>query len=269
MSQLETILWFGLGFAVASLIALFLGRAAWRSGVRLGARRMQRKVPGTVSELQTERDSMRAENAMMERKLEVYMGQLKARLAEQTAEVSRHRNRIELLAADLAQREKLDSALRAEIARLEQQVMTFEAELAQRTETVQISVERLHAKDDELNQYADEIAALKSRIWKLQTKSQPIEERLAEAGEESEKLAAEIRALDQAWPEKLNELGFSDRAAEPQTAPEPVNGGAPPKVDPPVREPAPELAPVRPSRFAGNVVSLAQRIKALQKTITR
>ncbi|MGE4252189.1 MAG: hypothetical protein AB7F09_22580 [Parvibaculaceae bacterium] len=287
MSQLETILWFGLGFAVASLIALFLGRAAWRSGVRLGARRMQRKVPGTVSELQTERDSMRAENAMMARKLEVRMGEVKAKLAEQAAEVSRHRNRLEIMAADLAQRDKLDAGLRAEIARLEEQVATYEGLISQRADSVSLTLEKLQAKDQEIDQQADEIAALKSRIWKLQAKTQPIEERLTEAGEESEKLAAEIRALDQAWPTKLAELGFNDAAAaaetttreaaaapgsaEPQTAAveteaEPMNGAATPVVEIP---PDPKPARSPQSRFAGNVISLAQRIKALQKTITR
>jgi DNA repair exonuclease SbcCD ATPase subunit len=280
MLQLETILWFGLGFAVASLIALFLGRSAWRSGVRLGARRMQRKVPGTVSELQTERDSMRAENAMMARKLEVRMGEMKAKLAEQAAEVSRHRNRIEILAADLAQRDKLDAGLRAEIARLEEQIATYDGVISQRTDSVSATLERLQAQDREINQQADEIAALKSRIWKLQAKTQPIEERLVEAGEESEKLAAEIRALDQAWPTKLAELGLdrgtadmTEAAAGSGTAAraemagaEPVNG-----TTAPVAELRAEARPTRSpqSRFAGNVISLAQRIKALQKTITR
>ncbi len=284
MSQLEIILWFGLGFAVASLIALFLGRSAWRSGVRLGARRMQRKVPGTVSELQTERDSMRAENAMMARKLEVRMGEMKAKLAEQAAEVSRHRNRIEIMAADLAQRDKADGGLRAEIARLEEEVATYEGLISQRTDSVSLTLEKLQAKDREINQQADEIAALKSRIWKLQAKTLPIEERLVEAGEESEKLAAEIRALDQAWPAKLAELGLEGRSAaataeataEPQRAAaaqalapaeaEPVNGTSAPVVE--IRA---EAKPARSpqSRLAGNVISLAQRIKALQKTITR
>ncbi len=266
MYQLETLLWLGLGFAVASLISLFLGRAAWRSGVRLGARRMARKVPGTVSELQTERDSMRAENAMMARKLEVRMGEMKARLAEQTAEVSRHRNRIEVLVTDLARREKLDESSRAEIARLLERIALFEGDINQRSETVQLAVEKLRAKDAEISQQADEIAALKSRVWKLQAKNQPIEERLTEAGEESDKLAAEIRALDQAWPEKLTELGFADReaAAEVQAQAAPVNGDTPPVDD--IRV---EPAPPPQSRFAGNVVSLAQRFKALQKTITR
>lgn len=267
MYQLETILWFGLGFAVAGLLALFLGRAAWRAGVRVGARRMARKVPGTVSELQTERDSMRAENAMMARKLEVRMGEMKARLAEQTAEVSRHRNRIEMLVTDLARREKLDESSRTEIARLLERIAAFEGDITHRAEGVQVAVEKFRAKDALINQQADEIAALKSRIWKLQTKAQPIEERLVEAAEESDKLAAEIKALDQAWPEKLSELGFADReaAAEAETPAEPVNGATPP-VDAIRAEPAP--APPQ-SRFAGNVISLAQRFKALQKTITR
>jgi DNA repair exonuclease SbcCD ATPase subunit len=289
MSQLETILWFGLGFAMASLIALFLGRAAWRSGVRLGARRMQRKVPGTVSELQTERDGMRAENAMMARKLEVRLGEMKARLAEQAAEVSRHRNRLELIAADLAQREKMDATLRAEIARLKEQVATFEDVVSQRADSVQMTIERLQAKDREINQQADEIAALKSKIWKLQAKTLPIEERLVEASEESEKLAAEVRALDQAWPEKLAELGFNNaEAAQPaaETASPAearavqerkaiaesdaqmasVNGGGTLVADARAEPPPPRPAHLR---FAGNVISLAQRIKALQKTITR
>jgi chromosome segregation ATPase len=282
MSQLETILWFGLGFAVASLIALFLGRAAWRSGVRLGARRMQRKVPGTVSELQTERDSMRAENAMMARKLEVRTGEMKAKLAEQAAEVSRHRNRMEMLGADVARRDKLDASLRGEIARLEEQVATYEGLISQRTDSVSLTLEKMQAQDQEINRQADEIAALKSKIWKLQAKTLPIEERLTEAGEESEKLAAEIRALDQAWPTKLAELGFREAnngavepapepapevVAQPETVvmaevePAPVNGGAPGPRD--------EPKPARSSRLAGNVISLAQRFKALQKTITR
>lgn len=276
MPQLETILWFGLGFAIASLIALFLGRSAWRSGVRLGARRMQRKVPGTVSELQTERDSMRAENAMMARKLEVRTGEMKAKLAEQAAEVSRHRNRLEVLAADLAKRDKVEAILKGEIARLEGQIANYDGVINQRTDSVSASLQMMQDKDREISEQADQIAALKSRIWKLQAKTQPIEERLMEAGEESEKLAAEIRALDQAWPTKLAELGL-DRSADmeaPDRADmagvegqgEPVNG-----TTAPVTELRAEARPARSaqSRFAGNVISLAQRIKALQKTITR
>jgi chromosome segregation ATPase len=214
----------------------------------------------------------------------VRTGEMKAKLAEQAAEVSRHRNRIEMLGADLAQRDKVDAGLHAEIARLEEQVATYEGLISQRTDSVSMTLERLQAQDREINQQADEIAALKSKIWKLQAKTLPIEERLAEAGEESQKLAAEIRALDQAWPEKLAELGFSNAEAtgetavdrepvvitEPETVPKPemaaesVNGATAP-----VAEATPKPARSTSSRLAGNVISLAQRFKALQKTITR
>ena len=258
MSQLETLLWFGLGFAVER-------RKGLHEVVELAAQFFE-------AELQTERDSMRAENAMMARKLEVRLGELKAKLAEQTAEVSRHRNRIEILAADLSLREKVGSSHMAEITRLQQHIADLEADLAQRAESGQLLAAKVQAKDNEIGERGDEIAALKSKIWKLQTKSQPIEERLAEAAEQSDKLAAEIRALDKAWPEKLTELGFEDRpdAGEPpapaEAEPEakPVNGSGKTKS---VKKSAGQGQSAQ--RFPGNVVSLAQRIKALQKTITR
>ena len=81
----------------------------------------------------------------MARKLEVRMGEVKAKLAEQAAEVSRHRNRIEILAADLAQRDKVDAGLRTEIARLEEQVATYEGLISQRTDSVSATLERLQA----------------------------------------------------------------------------------------------------------------------------
>ena len=132
---------------------------------------------------------------MLARKLEVRLGELKSKLAEQTAEVSRHRNRIEILAADLSLREKVGSSHLAEITSLQQHIADLEADLAQRAETAQMLAAKLQAKDNELNERTDHIAGLKSKIWKLQTKSQPIEERLTEAGEQSDKLAAEIRAM--------------------------------------------------------------------------
>ena len=63
MSQTETILLIVLGFSLASLIALFLGRMVWTMGVKLGARRMHRQVPSSLVGLQTERDRLRADIA--------------------------------------------------------------------------------------------------------------------------------------------------------------------------------------------------------------
>ena len=94
MSQTETILLIVLGFSLASLIALFMGRMIWTAALRVGARRMQRQVPSSLIGLQTERDRLRAEYAMLAQRLGARLEEAKIRLAEQTAEVSRHSNRI-------------------------------------------------------------------------------------------------------------------------------------------------------------------------------
>ena len=70
MSQIETIMLVALGFAVAALIALFLGRIAWVFALGLGKKRMQRAAPTTIAELQSDRDRLRAEYAMLSRKLD-------------------------------------------------------------------------------------------------------------------------------------------------------------------------------------------------------
>ncbi len=60
MSKTEALLLIGLGFSIAALLALFIGRLMWSIAIRLGSRRMQSQVPSTVAELHTERDRLRA-----------------------------------------------------------------------------------------------------------------------------------------------------------------------------------------------------------------
>ena len=65
MSETETILLIVLGFSLASLVALFMGRMVWTAAVKVGVRRMQRQVPSSLVGIQTERDRLRAEYAML------------------------------------------------------------------------------------------------------------------------------------------------------------------------------------------------------------
>lgn len=104
MSGTETILLIVLGFALATLIALFMGRMVWTAAVKVGVRRMQRQVPSSLVGLQTERDRLRAEYAMMTQRLGSRLEEAKLKLAESMAEVSRHRNRIHLVEVDETKR---------------------------------------------------------------------------------------------------------------------------------------------------------------------
>ncbi|MEI8178837.1 MAG: hypothetical protein WCG38_09350, partial [Aestuariivirga sp.] len=124
MSQTETILLIVLGFSLASLIALFMARGLWTAAIKVGARRMQRQVPSSLVGLQTERDRLRAEYAMLSQRLGARLETAKTQLVEQMAEVSRQRNRLHEL-------EALEANRGADNRRLAEHVQELEYALAQ------------------------------------------------------------------------------------------------------------------------------------------
>jgi len=288
MSQTETLLLVALGFALAALIALFLGRFVWAMGLRLGARRMQKQVPSTLVGLQTERDRLRAEYAMLSHRLGARMDAAKLQMAEQMAEVSRHRNRLETAEAELERRAAEIESLTGKIegleaksarqaslnASLENAIAERDAELA----TVRDELAAARNELDELNQslatveilppedLAEVPAAedgLKQRIERLTRMAHAVarERSLEEAGTEvaadpllAEKLGdadrqtadiqKELEELDAEWSKRLGEL--QSQGQSPDTGDQQV------------------AAP----RGVANVISLANRIRALHKDVS-
>ena len=158
MSQTETLLLVVLGFALATLIALFAGRLLWAAALKLGARRMQKQVPTTLVGLQTERDRLRAEYAMLSQRLGSRLEATKLKMAEQMAEVSRHRNRLELLEAEIQARDKAITGLQEQFAALNEQLTsarTVQSELQQTIAEKQEALEHARrALETELNRPA-------------------------------------------------------------------------------------------------------------------
>ena len=150
MSQIEILMLLGLGFALAALISLFLARGLWNYAMRLGRLRTQRAHPSAMAELQADRDRLRAEYAMLSRKLELRLQDLKTRLAEQMAEVARSRNRIDLMIGEIEKRDAVIAARDQEIATLRQELSPFENELATRTQSIQHLKEALRERDDDV-----------------------------------------------------------------------------------------------------------------------
>jgi DNA repair exonuclease SbcCD ATPase subunit len=164
MSQIETIMLVALGFAVAALIALFLGRFAWVFALSLGKKRMQRSTPTTIAELQSDRDRLRAEYAMLSRRLELRMSELKSKLAEQMAEVSRNRNRIDHLISELRARDKQLHERDTELQSLRVQLGPLEQELTARTASVQQLKEHLRSRDEEVQKLAQTLEKLRTEM---------------------------------------------------------------------------------------------------------
>jgi chromosome segregation ATPase len=130
MSQSETLMLIVFGFAVATFLALIVGRLAWKLAVRIGARRVQQNVPVTVVDLQNDRDRLRAEQAILSRKIEVRLDEMKLRMAEQAAEVNRNRNRVETLMQQISEQDRAISERDTEIARLNAMAAGLQRELA-------------------------------------------------------------------------------------------------------------------------------------------
>lgn len=125
-----------LGFALCALLVLLVGRAFWNLAVRLGASKNARQIPVAMLELQADRDRLRVEHAMMARKLELRLQDIKMRMTEQMAEVSRSRNRVQTLVQDLtAKTEGLD-ARQKDVENLNTQIAAYKADVVSCTETI-------------------------------------------------------------------------------------------------------------------------------------
>lgn len=120
----------GLGFVLAFVIVLLFGRGVWNMAMRLGARRQAKQIPVAMLELQADRDRLRADHAMMSRKLELRLDDIKTRMTEQMAEVSRHRNRVQSMMADLERRDQTIKIRDREVAALNAQLEVSKADLA-------------------------------------------------------------------------------------------------------------------------------------------
>ena len=296
MSQSETLLLLVLGFATASFLGLIAGRIAWKLAFRLGARQAQRNMPSSMIELQTDRDRMRAEHAMMAKKLELRLGEIRMRMAEQTAEVSRHRNRFEILKQDVAKRDEMLVERNAEIETLGDKVSYLEAKIEEKDKELETLNESLVEVVVEEEPVAPAVAKplptqdrLKNRIKDLVSVSRkqkiapleleqpvglaeseiivkPADSNTLEFVAQSESLEEKIVETERAAADLQDELQRLDQAwsgseAAPEVAPEPVSDEA-------VEETPASGEEEKPKSAITNVISLAQRIRSLHKDIS-
>ncbi len=168
MSEIEIFMSAALGFAAALLIALLIGRLIWSYAVRIGRRRTEKSGPAAMQGLQAERDRLRAEYAMLSRRLEMRVDDLKSRLAEQMAEVSRHRNRVDQLGAELNAKDEALSEREAEIARLKEQLEPLENELAVRTQALQQLKQELSGRQSVESDLERELASARAAAREAQ-----------------------------------------------------------------------------------------------------
>ncbi|WP_238311590.1 Atg14 domain-containing protein [Methylobacterium organophilum] len=117
--MIETVMSFALGFLLASLCALLVLPAVSARAARLTRRRMEAALPLSTSEIAAERDALRAEFAVLQRRLERKVDEARAKrqadmvaIGARTLETAAMARRVEEREAELqARKAEIEAAL--------------------------------------------------------------------------------------------------------------------------------------------------------------
>jgi hypothetical protein len=126
--MVEPLMFFALGFLVASLLALTLLPSVHGRALRLAAKRMNADTPLSLKEIGADRDLLRAEFAVAARRFEMTIEKLNARLARLRADLGRKTNEIGRLKVELAEARALAAAPQLDAPGLQPQLSADRAE---------------------------------------------------------------------------------------------------------------------------------------------
>ena len=187
--MIEDVLLFALGFLVATLLALACLPAVWHRALRLTRRRLEMLVPLSPAEVAGERDGLRAEAAVAQRRLEQKLEASNRRAAELSARYGRQTAELVALgeARDIAQtqiRSLLDelSSTQAKLTAMEAQTAGLQLQLGQQDlQLDQLEGERRTAKlriatlEDQLEEDRGALAALDTKVAGLSVQLKDVE----------------------------------------------------------------------------------------------
>ena len=125
--MVQSILFFALGFLCAGFLAVLVAPAIWRRAVALTRRGVEASLPLTLSEIQADKDSLRAQFAMSVRKLEMTVKTFREKSAEQLVDLARAREALAALEAERAAQAQSLAAVRGESEALSAELLRSEA----------------------------------------------------------------------------------------------------------------------------------------------
>ena len=187
--MVEPIMYFGIGFLVASLIGLVIIPLVHGRAVRLTMRRLEAATPLSMAEIQADKDQLRAEFAMSTRRLEMSVEQMKNKTTSQLAELGKKSDAINRLKVELGEKTATIFALEARDKALRDQLRATEEEFAVKTGTMHDAERALADKQAELaklmsalDERSVEADSQKIEIVALKTQVEALKERLTDAG---------------------------------------------------------------------------------------
>jgi len=218
--MIETVMFIALGFVTACLLALALAPALWRRAVRLTRHEIEATMPISVSDIQADKDILRAEYAVELRRLELALDQASQRAARHLMERNRHmvemgklESEIASLKDAVAERTKagsvMEQTVRKRLPELEQDlkeahtvIAVREQELAERarafenqTESLELAQAMIHRQEEEIDKLRASLEAGGSAILSRWGKSAETDEAAVELARKNGELQAELSRL--------------------------------------------------------------------------
>jgi chromosome segregation ATPase len=126
--MIEPIMFFAIGFLVASLLGLVMIPLVHNRAVRLTMRRLEAATPLSMAEIQADKDQLRAEFAMSTRRLELSVEQMKTKTTSQLAELGKKTDAINRLKVELGEKTAAIFSLEAREKSLKDQLQATESE---------------------------------------------------------------------------------------------------------------------------------------------
>lgn len=231
--MIETVMFIALGFVSALLLALLLAPAVWRRAVRLTKREMEATMPLSLSDIQADKDILRAEYAVEMRQLELSLDKAKQRAARHLMERNRHmvdmgtlESEIASLKDDLTERTKagsvMEQTVRIRLPELEEQlreahavIAAREQELAERARAFENQTESLDLAQSMIRRQEQEIDRLRESLESGGTSQLPRWGKSVDPDEETASLKTEKGELNAELSrlrEQLANLEEIDRA---------------------------------------------------------
>ncbi|MGB7367808.1 MAG: hypothetical protein WA926_02580 [Methylovirgula sp.] len=222
--MIEQLMIFALGFLFAGLVALAFAPAFWRRANRLTRRRLEMQVPLSVQEILAERDQLRAEFAVGQRRLELRVAEINRAHAADRGELGRRAVEIDALNDNIARRAEENRALAAALARSDADLAQAHAEFGAATKALYDSeslAERRQGELIELNQAHEAMtrlaeerltnhAAADARAAALELRLGDVSRMLVEAEKRFAERTAQANKLGDVLTLAKRDLEFSD-----------------------------------------------------------
>ena len=158
--MIESVMYFGIGFLVSTLLGLLFIPLVHNRAVRLTMKRLEASTPMSISEIRADKDQLRAEFAMSNRRIEMRIEKLQAQTTTQLADLGKKTDAINQLKKELAETKVTNLALEARDRTLRDQLRAREKEYEIKSRALSEAERQLADKETELTRLLAERALI-------------------------------------------------------------------------------------------------------------